>query len=170
VAEEVQEIKKELPPEKSELELLQEEVSEGRNKLLRALADFDNYRKRIAFEREQLVQFANENIIADTLPILDGFGRALDAAAKMKAGVEMQKGLALIKRQLEDVLKKHGVAEIEALGKPYDPNLHEAILQKEDKGHEGMILEEMQKGYTLHGRVIRPSMVIVSKKGGSVVR
>ena len=76
----------------------------------------------------------------------------------------MIKGLALIKRQLEDVLKKHGVAEIEAIGKPYDANLHEAILQKEHSGPEGIILEEMQKGYTLHGRVIRPSMVIVSKK------
>ena len=149
----------------SELELLKEELAEGKNKLLRALADFDNYKKRMVIEREQFVQFANETLISETLPILDGFVRALEAAAKMKAGEEMVKGLALIKRQLEDVLKKHGVLEIEALGKAYDANLHEAILQKEDKGPEGIILEEMQKGYTLHGRVIRPSMVIISKKG-----
>ena len=165
MAEELQEVQKELPPEKSEVELLQEQLEETKNRLLRALADFDNYKKRAAIEREQFVQFANEALITEVLPILDGFGRAMDAAAKIKVGAEMTKGLALIKRQLQDVLKKHGVLEIEALGKPYDANLHEAILQKEDKGSEGVILEEMQKGYTLHGRVIRPSMVIVSKKG-----
>jgi molecular chaperone GrpE len=165
MSEEIQEIKKELPPEKTELELAKEELEETKNRLLRALADFDNYKKRAAIEREQFVQFANETLISDLLPIIDGFARAMDAAEKIKAGEEMIKGLALIKRQVEDILKKHGVDEVEALGKPYDPNLHEAILQKEDKGPEGVIIEEMQKGYTLHGRVIRPSMVIVSKKG-----
>lgn len=165
MAEELSEIKKELPPEKTGLELAREELEETKNRLLRALADFDNYKKRSAIEREQFVQFANETLITELLPVIDGFGRAIGAAAKIKAGEEMTKGLALIKRQLEDVLKKHGVLEIEALGKPYDPNLHEAILSKEDKGPEGVIIEEMQKGYTLHGRVIRPSMVIVSKKG-----
>ena len=172
MSEELEEIIKELPPDlpagrqgKDEIDLLKEELAENKNRLLRALADFDNYKKRMVIEREQFVQFANESLITETLPILDGFVRALEAANKMKAGEEMVKGLALIKRQLEDVLKKHGVLEIEALEKAYDANLHEAILQKEDKGPEGIILEEMQKGYTLHGRVIRPSMVIVSKKG-----
>jgi len=162
---EIEEIKKELPPEKSEVDLLKEQLEESKNKLLRALADFDNYKKRVAFEREQFVQFANETLITEILPIIDGFARAMEAAEKIKAGEEMIKGLALIKRQLEDVLKKHGVVEIEAAGKPYDANLHEAILQKEHEGPEGIIIEEMQKGFTLHGRVIRPSMVIVSKKG-----
>ncbi len=171
--EQLEEIQKELPPDlpagrqgKSEIELLQEQVEEGKNKLLRALADFDNYKKRMAVEREQFVQYANEAIIADFLPALDGFSRALAAAEKSKASEEMVKGIALIKRQCEDVLKKHGVLEIEALGKPYNPNVHEAILQKEHDGPEGIVIEEMQKGYTLHSRVIRPSMVIVSKKGG----
>ena len=165
MAEELEEVKKELPPEKSELELAKEEIESTKNRLLRALADFDNYKKRSALDREQFVKFANETLIAELLPILDGFTRALSAGKKSKAGDEMQKGIALIKKQLEDVLTKYGVKEIAALGRPYDPNLHEAILQKEDKGPEGIILEEMQKGYTLHGRVIRPSMVIVSKKG-----
>jgi len=164
--EELQAVKKELPPEKSEVELLKEQLEEQKNKLLRTLADFDNYKKRVAFEKEQFVQFANESLITELLPVIDGFSRALEIAEKVKAQEEMIKGLALIKKQFEDVLKKHGVAEIEALGKPYDPNLHEAILQKEHQGPEGIIIEEMQKGYILHGRVIRPSMVIVSKKGG----
>lgn len=163
--EELQEVKKELPPEKSESELLREELENTKNKWLRALADFDNYKKRSAIEREQFVQFANETLISEILPVIDGFGRAMEAANKIKSGEEMIKGLALIKKQLEDVFRKNGVEEIAALGKPYDANLHEAILQKEHKGPEGVIIEEMQKGYTLHGRVIRPSMVIVSKKG-----
>ncbi|MEE8638634.1 MAG: nucleotide exchange factor GrpE [Candidatus Margulisiibacteriota bacterium] len=162
--EELATVSKELPPEKSETELLKEQLDEQKNKLLRALADFDNYKKRMVIEREQFVQFANETLISELLPIIDGFARAMDAAEKVKAGEEMIKGLALIKKQFEDVLKKHGVEEIEALEKPYDANVHEAILQKEHEGPEGVIIEEMQKGYALHGRVIRPSMVIVSKR------
>lgn len=164
--EELKTVPKELPPEKSEAQLLKEELEEQKGRLLRALADFDNYKKRAAIEREQFVQFANEGLLTDLLPVIDGFARAMDAAEKIKAGEEMIKGLALIKKQFEDAVKKHGVEEIEALGKPYDANVHEAILQKEHEGPEGIIIEEMQKGYTLHGRVIRPSMVIVSKKGG----
>lgn len=161
--EELEAVKKELPPEKKEADLLKDQLDGQKNKLLRALADFDNYKKRVAMEREQFVQFANETLISELLPIIDGFARAMDAAGKVKAGEEMIKGLALIKKQFEDALKKHGVDEIEALGKAYDANVHEAILQKEHEGPEGVIIEEMQKGYALHGRVIRPSMVIVSK-------
>ncbi len=159
MSEELEEVKKELPPEKSAADLLKEQLEEKQNRLLRALADFDNYKKRAALERDQFVQFANEGLITALLPILDGFGRAMEHAPE-----KVTKGIALVKKQLEDVLTKHGVKEIEALGKVYDPNLHEAILQKEHSGPEGVIIEEMQKGYTLHGRVIRPSMVIVSKK------
>lgn len=161
--EELKTVQKELPPEKTEVELLKEQLEEQKNKLLRALADFDNYKKRVAIEREQFVRFANEALITELLPVIDGLARALETAEKTKISEEMVKGIALVKRQLEDALKKFGVEKIESIGKPYDPNLHEAILQKESDEPEGMILEEMQKGYTLHGRVIRPSMVIVSK-------
>ena len=164
MTEELEEIQKELPAKPTEADLLKEQLEETKNRLLRALADFDNYKKRAAIDREQFVQFANEALIGELLPILDGFGRALEAGHKSKAGEEMTKGIALVKKQLEDILKKHGVVEIEALGKPYDANRHEAILQKEHSGPEGIIIEEMQKGYSLHNRVIRPSMVIVSKK------
>lgn len=170
MSEEIELIKKELPPSEtskveamSEVDTLKGQLDGTKNRLLRALADFDNYKKRAALERDQFVQFANESLITSLLPILDGFNRAMEAGKKSKAGEEMTKGIALVKKQLEDILKKHGVKEIEALGKPYDPNLHEAILQKEHSGPEGIIIEEMQKGYTLHGRVIRPSMVIVSR-------
>lgn len=144
---------------------MSKKLEEQKNLYLRALADFDNYKKRSAQDKEQFAQFANATLLADLLPVLDGFGRAIEAADKGLPGEEMVKGLSLVKKQFEDALKKHGVSEIEALNKPYDANVHEAILQKEHNGPEGIIIEEMQKGYTLNGRVIRPSMVIVSKKG-----
>lgn len=162
--EELKEIIKELPPEKPEADLLKEELEEQKNKYLRALADFDNYKKRSQAERLQVIQFANENLIKELLPVVDNFSRAMTTAEKVEAHDELKKGLALVKKQIEDVLQKHGAEEILALGKPYDPNFHEAIMQKENEGPENIILEEVQKGYAFHGRVIRPSMVIVSKK------
>lgn len=142
---------------------VEQELEETKNRYLRCLADFDNYKKRTAAEREQFAQFANEAIVSDLLPIVDGLKRALDAAAAAKMAEEMLKGIALVKKQFEDTLGKHGLKEIEAVGQTYDPNLHEAILQKEESGPAGIVIEEMQKGYVFRGRVIRPSMVIVSK-------
>lgn len=153
-----------LPEEKSEIELAKEEIESLKNKYLRALADLDNFKKRSAIEQDSLIQFANENLIRELLPALDGFERALTAHKKPKDD-EFIKGVALIKRQIEDALKKFGVTETEALGKAYDPNLHEAILTKESDKPENTVIEELQKGYTLKGRLLRPAMVIVSKKG-----
>ena len=135
-------------------------LEEQKNQLLRTLADFDNYKKFQTKDKENFVKFANETLIIDLLPVVDNFARALTAA---KDNEEIKKGLGLIKKQLEEALKKHGVVEIEALGKAYDPHCHEAILQKEHDGPENINIEEVQKGYTLRGKVIRPSMVIVSK-------
>ncbi|MBU0502081.1 MAG: nucleotide exchange factor GrpE [bacterium] len=136
---------------------------EYKDKYLRTLADFDNFKKQMAKQTELFAQFANENIIKEILPVLDNFGHALQAAKDNK---EILDGLSLIKKQLEDVLKKHGAEVIEALGKPYDPNFHEAMVKKEHDGPEDIVIEEMRKGYILKGRVIRPSMVIVSQKKG----
>ncbi|OGC35375.1 nucleotide exchange factor GrpE [candidate division WOR-1 bacterium RIFOXYB2_FULL_48_7] len=161
MSEELETIQPELPPEKSELELLAEELEATKQKYLRALADFDNYKKRSNLERDQFVQFANENLIKELLPIMDNFARALPTVKDE----DVLKGLSLISKQLGDALGKFGLREIPAVNQPYDPNFHEAILQKESAGPEGINLEELQKGYSLHSRVIRPSMVIVSKKG-----
>lgn len=153
-------MKKDIDKHREEKTQINTELEETKNKLLRALADFDNFKKRAATDREQFAQFANQALLTDLLPVLDGFGRAIEAA---KGSEEIVKGLALIKKQFEDTLTKHGVKEVEALGKTYDPHVHEAILQKEHDGPAGIVIEEMQKGYTLNGRLIRPAMVIVSK-------
>jgi molecular chaperone GrpE len=162
MSEEIKEVQKELPPEKSEAELLKEQIEEGKNKLLRALADFDNYKKRVVLEQDQFVKFANEGLIRELLPALDGLSKAIE----ISKDDNLTKGLALIKRQIMDALAHFGIEEIEAQGKPYDPNLHEAIMKKESSEPANTIIEEVQKGYILHGRVIRPSMVIVSLPAG----
>jgi len=148
----------ELPAKPSELEQTKEQAEDYKNKYLRALADFDNFKKRSKTERLQVIQFANENLVLELLPIIDNLTRAL---ASFEG--ELKNGLALIKKQLEDILRKHGAEEISALNQPFDPNFHEAILLKEHDGPENMVIEEVQKGYTFHGKVIRPAMVIVSK-------
>jgi len=125
------------------------------------LADFDNFKKRSATDRQQFTHFANQSLITELLPVLDGFGRALEAAKESR---DICEGLSLIKKQFESIFTKHGVKEVEALGKPYDANFHQAMAQKEADGPEGIVLEEMLKGYTLNDRLIRPAMVIVSKK------
>jgi len=159
----------ELPPKASEIDSLKEQVAEKeklieeqKNKYLRALADLDNYKKRANLEKDELIRYSNELLVKELLPAIDGFAKAIDFAKKTN-DENLIKGIALIKKQIEDAVSKFGVKEIEAVGKPYDPNLHEAILMKGSEKAPGIILEEMQKGYTMHERLLRPSMVIVSK-------
>ncbi len=160
----------ELPAEQPETNPLSEQLAEKdrsieelKNKYLRALADLDNYRKRANLEKDELAKYSNELLVKELLPAVDGFARALDFAKKTNSD-DLIKGLALIKKQVKDALMKFGVREIGSVGKPYDANLHEAILMKEFEGEPGIVLEEIQKGYTMHDRLIRPAMVIVSKQ------
>lgn len=139
-----------------------QQIEDLTNKLLRALADFDNYKKRSNMEREELSKFANEAFILNLLPVIDGFERAMKSFPPGESE-EVIKGIALIKKQFADVLERFGVKPVETLGKAFDPHLAEAIMQKESDQPKHMVIEEMQKGYTLHGRLIRPAMVIVSK-------
>lgn len=149
----------------SEIEGIKKELAEEKNLRLRALADFENYKKRSAGEKENLVRFSNATLIAELLPVMDGFERALIEAEKSGGHEEIIKGIALVKKQMEDVFSKFGAAEIPALGKKFDPHLHEAVWQKESDQPEHIIIEVLQKGYTLNDRLIRPAMVVISKGG-----
>lgn len=137
-----------------------EQLKEINNRLLRALADFDNFRKRAAVEKEELSKFSNELLIKELLPVLDGLDKALKFSKDKEDTI---KGITLIRKQLEDALARFGVAGIEALNNKYDPHFHEAISMRDSDGEAGIVIEEIQKGYTMHGRLLRPSMVIVSK-------
>lgn len=127
----------------------------------RAQADFINFKRRIEQERNETVRFANATLMLTMLPVLDDLERALENVSEKLSGLTWVDGIALIYRKLQAILEGHGLSEIKALGEPFDPNLHEAVLYGE--GEEGKVIEELQKGYKLHDRVLRPTMVKVGK-------
>ena len=125
----------------------------------RAQADFMNFKRRSEQEKEELVKFANANLLLELLPVLDDFERALQHVPAKLARLAWVDGINLIYRKLRATLEAQGLTQIEALGKPFDPSVHEAVRQ--DKGEEGIVIEEIRKGYQLHGKVLRPTMVVV---------
>ena len=128
------------------------------------MADFDNYRKRVIREREQLTKCANEELIKRLLEVVDNLERALDAAGQTQDLESFRKGIKLIYDHLKEILTKEGLCPIECLGQDFDPHYHEAVMAMEKEGEESeKVIEEIQKGYTLDGRVIRASKVVVSK-------
>ena len=147
-----------------ELERVSAELDETKDRFLRGLADFDNYRKRVAREREQLVRCANEDLIKRLLEVVDNLERALAAASETHDLEGFKKGVELIYEHLKELLTKEGLCPIVCLGETFDPNFHEAVMAIDKEGEESdRVIEEIQKGYTLDGRVIRPSKVVVSK-------
>jgi molecular chaperone GrpE len=148
----------------SEMEDAKIEIEQTKDKFLRALADFDNFRKRIAREREERTRCADEDLIKHLLEVVDNMERALAASTQDVDAESLKRGMGLIYEQLKDVLTKQGLCPIKCLGQKFDPNYHEAIMQIEKDGAEPEnVVEEVQKGYLLNGRVIRPSKVVVSK-------
>ena len=135
------------------------ELAEKENRYLRLQADFENFRRRTRQEKEELAAVVTQNLLKDLLPFLDNFERALAAEGDeggLRAGVEM------MYKQLVEALKKEGLETIETKDKPFDPNFHQAVMRVEDAEKEdGTIVAELQKGYMVKGRVIRPSMVQV---------
>jgi molecular chaperone GrpE len=137
------------------------------DRLLRVSADFDNYRKRAARERQEAIRFANESLLEKLIPILDSLEMALGAANQPQgANTEALKtGVNMIYDQLRSALADAGVEEVSALGKPFDPNWHEAVAQQESAAvPEGHVLQQIRKGYKLKERLLRPASVIVAKK------
>jgi molecular chaperone GrpE len=122
-----------------------------------------NYRRRAEEQKRDAAQFAISDFAEGLLPVLDNFDRALASAVKAQSFEALMSGVALTQKQLSDVLKRNGLEPIEAAGLPFDPNLHEAILTAEaDDVPENTVIEDLQRGYTLHGRVLRASKVKVS--------
>ncbi|MDD2276547.1 MAG: nucleotide exchange factor GrpE [Smithellaceae bacterium] len=151
---------------KNELSAREKESKENYDRYLRAAADLDNYRKRAARERADIVKYGKEDLIRDILPFLDSLDRALEHKDTDDAQA-FRDGVALIQEQLLCCLKKHGVERIESVGVNFDPNIHEALMQMESPDHEdNQVVSEMEKGYLLNGRLIRPSRVCVCKNTG----
>jgi molecular chaperone GrpE len=161
------EVKKE---EDTQIDILKQRLKESENqakeledKLLRVAADFDNFKKRTIREFENLTKFANEDLILKLTDTLDNFQRALDHAKNSTDFDNFHHGVKLIYESLMDVLEKEGLKPIKTVGQKFDPNFHEAISQREsDEFPEGIIIDEISKGYLLNNRVIKAPKVIVS--------
>lgn len=137
-----------------------EPEEDGDARYLRLMADFQNYKKRIEKEKSDIYSYANEKLITEMLEVLDNFERAL---GQEESGDSFKEGMEMIFKQLGNVLEKAGLAEITALGEEFDPNFHNAVMTEETEEYEsGKVSGVMQKGYTLNGKVIRPSMVKVA--------
>ena len=147
-------------PEKAEKNEKDPEEEALNTKYLRLMADFQNYKRRTEKEKSDIYAFANEKIVSELLNVIDNFERALDAGNDGDSFVE---GMNLIFKQLQGVLEKAGVVEIEALGQDFDPNFHHAVLTEDSAEYEsGKVTAVLQKGYLLNNKVIRPSMVKVA--------
>ena len=123
-------------------------------------ADFDNYRKKFEKEKEDIIQFANENLVKELIVILDDFENSI----KLTENEKNKEGIALMRKKFLDLLQKHGLKEIESLGKKFDPHFHEVLCQELSEHNDDEIIEEIQKGYLLCSKVIRPTKVKISKK------
>jgi molecular chaperone GrpE len=148
---------------KEQLEKSEQQCKEIEDRLLRMAADFDNYKKRTAKEFANLVKYSNESLITRLCDTLDNFERALDSAKNSTDFDGFHQGIELIYNHLKDILEKEGLKEIKTKGEKFDPYIHEAISQIEsDEFPEGVIVEEISKGYILNDRVIKAPKVIVS--------
>jgi molecular chaperone GrpE len=158
------------PSDQQELENLKKEREGLYDSLLRKQAEFENYKKRIDRERSEFAQFASSELMKELLNCLDSFDLAIhNATAEGEGGEKTLRGFELIYKQLQDTLGRFGLKPIEAKGKKFDPNFHQAVsTQATNQVEENTVLEEMRKGYTLNGRLLRPVMVSVSVKEGKM--
>ena len=141
----------------------EEEARSNYDLYMRTYAEMENIKKRGAKEREELAKYANESIIKEILPVIDSLEKAIAHAKDDQNSSALAEGLELTRDGLMKTLEKAGLEEVEAMGKPFDPNFHEAVSQqKDDTVAPGHVMIELQKGYVLNGRLIRPSTVVIS--------
>ncbi len=154
----------------AELELSQQmsrqtldKLKEEHDRALRALADLDNVRKRASRERDEHAKFNQEKLLRELLPVLDNLDRALEHAGAATAADGLAEGIRMTRKLLEEVLARQGVRAVESLREPFDPRLQEAMQSVESAAPPGTVVAEMVRGYTLHDRLLRPAMVVVSR-------
>jgi molecular chaperone GrpE len=156
------------PPEpQAPDEKLREEKARLEDRLLRLAAEFDNYRKRNVREYQQVVETANRDLILQLIDVLDNFQRALDSAKSAKDFDAFHQGVELIYTHLHEILTRQGLEPIEAVGLPFDPHLHEAVMQIDDEQHPpDTVVDQMQPGYLLRDKLLRAPRVVVSRNPG----
>jgi len=146
------------------LKVKEEEAKENYERYLRQVAELENFKKRTNREREEAIRFANETLVKDLLPIVDNLERAVVHSKDGANGKTLVEGIEMVLRGLFDVLAKHGVVQVSAVGQPFDPEKHEAMTQVEVETHKpNTIVEEYHKGYMFRDRLLRPALVSVAK-------
>ncbi|MFE1243853.1 nucleotide exchange factor GrpE [Fictibacillus sp. NPDC058756] len=152
-----------LTEEKQRIQELELKLEEASQKNLRLQADYDNFRRRTREEQAASLKYKSQSLLEQLLPALDNFERALKTEATNEQAKTLIQGMEMVYRQLADVLKQEGLTEVPTVGEKFDPNMHQAVMQVEDSEYESnTVIEELQKGYMLKDRVIRPAMVKVN--------
>ena len=148
------------------VESIKQEAKENHDRLLRVSAEFENYQKRAAREMNDFRKFANESFVKAMLPVVDNLDRAIESSSNDKhADSSMLEGVNMTLKEILKVFEQFGVKPFESIGKTFDPSLHQAVMQEETETHpENSVVKELQKGYMMHDRLLRPAMVVVSKK------
>ncbi|RZB30809.1 MAG: molecular chaperone GrpE [Desulfobacteraceae bacterium Eth-SRB1] len=147
----------------AKLETAEQEAKENYDRFLRVSAEFENYKKRSTREMSEFRKFSNESLIKEMLSVVDNLERALDSQSNKQARTGLVEGVAMTLKEILNIFEKFSVKPVESLGKPFDPAIHQAVMQEETDGHpENIVTNEMQKGYMMHDRLIRPAMVVVS--------
>jgi molecular chaperone GrpE len=155
------------PAQLTELKERAGRADENWERLLRTTADFENFKKSATREKQEAIKYANEGLLQKLVPVLEHLEMALAAtqSARPEAGQSLQAGVNMICQQLKSVLAEAGLEELDALGKPFDPNFHEALMQKETPDvPEGQVLQQLRKGYKFRDRLLRPAGVVVAKQ------
>ncbi|MFC0270064.1 nucleotide exchange factor GrpE [Metabacillus herbersteinensis] len=154
----------ELAELKAKIVELESKLDENENKMLRVQADYDNFKRRSRLDMENAQKYRSQSLVTDILPALDNFERALQIEVDDEKMKSVLQGMNMVYKQLVQALQNEGVEEIESKDKPFDPHLHQAVMQVEDEAYESnTIIEELQKGYKLKDRIIRPAMVKVNQ-------
>jgi molecular chaperone GrpE len=148
------------------VETLEKEAAENHDRLLRMAAEFDNYKKRATREMNDFRKFANENFAKALLPVVDSMDLAIESSSNDKhANNSMVEGVNMTLKEILKIFEQFGVKRFESIGNTFDPNIHQAVMQEEtDKFPENTVSKELQKGFMIHDRLLRPAMVVVSKK------
>jgi molecular chaperone GrpE len=139
-----------------------ERLKDTHERLLRAAAEFDNFKKRAVKEKEDTQKFGSERLLKDFLPVMDNLERALEHADQHDPK-QVLEGVRLVQKLFDSTLARHGVVGFSAVGQPFDPSLHEALMQKESDEPPNTVVSEMARGYRLHDRLVRPAAVVVAK-------
>jgi molecular chaperone GrpE len=149
----------------SQLQEARQQAQENYDRLLRASAEFDNYKKRTAREMQDVIKYANEKIFKELLTVVDNLERAIDAAGVDRTEDDpLVKGIHLTLSEVLKIMERHKVKPVQAIGEPFDPAYHQAMMQEEVEDQApNTVVREMQKGYVIHDRLLRPAMVVVSK-------